>query len=164
MIRRRVLAITIAIVAISGVSLLLLAAAPAAPRWPAASLDYYTAASEQLEVIREQSGIAFQSAGKPDSAETISDTVTAVTAAVEAINELEPPVPLLAFHQQAQYAAGTCNSAVGSARTVQFDGLAAVGSAPIYVQFVLECARSINEAKVEGARYASTVGGFPEEE
>lgn len=146
------------------VGMLLLAAAPAAPRWPAASLDYYTAASEQLEIISEQSGIAFQSAGKPDSAETISDTVTAVTAAVEAINELEPPVSLLAFHQQAQYAANNCKTAVGSARTVQFDGVAAMGSAPIFVQFVLECARALNEAKVEGARYASTVGGFPEEE
>lgn len=153
---------TTAIIAVSAL-LFLTAAAPAAPRWPSASLEYYEDAQKQIKIIGEQFSIAFAAADKPDSTETISETIDAIGTAVDVINDLTPPVPLLAFHQQNKYAAAMCQRAVIYAQSADFEGMAAMAVVPIYAQFGTECLRALNEALVEGARYASTVGGFPEE-
>jgi hypothetical protein len=52
--------------------------------------------------------------------------------------------------------------AIGSARSITND-FGATATMPIFVSFALECRRAIQETRVEAARYAATVGGFPVE-
>lgn len=156
-----VTAVTTALIAVAAL-LLLTAAAPAAPRWPAATLDYWTDAKTQLDILYDQSSTAFKLAGQPASAATLSDTVTAVTTAVDALAELDPPPVLLPLHTQLTYAGDVCKNAVRFAQTTTFDGVAAMTNVNLFAVFGLECRRSLRDANVEAARYAATVGGFPE--
>ncbi len=161
--RHRVTLVTtaLALAALLAVAVAITAAAPAAPRWPAASLAYWEEAQPLLVTLSAESTAAFKAAGNPASAQIITDTVTAVTQVVDAVAELDPPPPLLAVHAQLVYAANTCQSSVKYAQTVDFTGLVGASQVPVFAQFSLECLRSIKDTQVDAARYASTVGGYP---
>ena len=154
-----VTAVTTLLIALAATTLT--GAAPAAPRWPPASLDYWTEAEPLLATLAEQSGVALNSAGKPDATDVLSDTVTAVTAAVAAIADLEPPPAMLPTHVQLSYAGEVCQRATKFAQTTTFDGVAALANVNLIATFGLECRRSLRDVSVESARYAATVGGFP---
>ena len=138
-----------------------LVAAPAAPRWPAASLAYWQDAQPLLATLAAESPAAFKAAGNPAAASVITGTVTAVNEVVDAVAELAPSPPLLAVHAQLAYTASTCQSSVKYAQTIDFTGLVGASQVPVFAQFSLECLRSIKDTQVEAARYAATVGGFP---
>lgn len=156
-----VTAVTTALIVVAAL-LLLTAAAPAAPRWPAATLAYWQQAQPHLQTLDAQSKIALTAVGQPGSTQIISDAVTAVTSVVDAVAELDPPPALLPLHTQLTYAAGACQSTIQYGQTLKFDNLAAAVSINVFTQFGLECRRSIHAAQMEAARYAATVGGFPE--
>lgn len=154
-----VTAVTTLLIALAATTLT--GAAPAAPRWPPASLDYWTEAAPLLATLAEQSTAGLGAAGKPSAASILDDAVTAVTQVAATVAKLEPPPALLPLHTRLTYAASTCQRSLEYAGTVTFDGANAVIGVPVFMQLSLECLRSINEAQVEAARYAATVGGFP---
>lgn len=151
--------VTVSLVILAAV--FLTAAAPAAPRWPAASLDYWEQVRPNLAIIETQSKTAMSAVGKPDATQTISDAVTAVTSAASAIAKIEPPTALLPLAIQIDYTGETCLSAIKYASSVKLDNIGAAVSVPVFTQFGIECRNAIQAAHMEAARYASTVGGFP---
>src|SRR5690606_23383519 len=99
--------------------------------------------------------------GNPAAAQVISDSVTSVTTAIDTIGELEPPPPLLPFHTRLAYAAGACKNTLQYSQGLALSGLAAAVAIPVLTTMGTDCFGAINEANVELARYASTVGGYP---
>lgn len=136
------------------------AAAPAAPRWPPASLAYWQEAETLLSDLTTHSEAVFVAVGKPDVSAVISSTVTALNETGTAIAALEPPPALLPVHTRLGYAAAQCYMAIGSAKNITND-FSATATLPIFVSFAIECRRAIQETRVEAARYAATVGGLP---
>ncbi len=148
------------LIALAAVILATTAAAPAAPRWPSASLAYWQEAETLLSDLTTHSEAVFVAVGKPDVSAVISSTVTALNETGTAIAALEPPPALLPVHTRLGYAAAQCYLAIGSAKNITND-FSATATLPIFVSFAIECRRAINETRVEAARYAATVGGFP---
>ena len=125
-----------------------LPAAAFAPRWPAASLAWYTAAHDALVAIEEQAAAAYTDpAALPEAAEEL----TAIAATVAA---LEPPPALLAAQVELAYAARKCSQSLAYETQKSTDPAVAI-------LLRTECARSVKDTHAEIARYAATVGGLP---
>lgn len=146
------------LIALAAVILTTTAAAPAAPRWPSASLAYWQEAEALLDTLDMECRAGLKAIGDPDAIETPLD---AVTAAQESAAELDPPPALLPLHTRLAYTAETCRNTLqyASGATNNDDMRIVI---PMITQFGIETLRSLNETRVEAARYAATVGGFPE--
>lgn len=82
----------------------------------------------------------------------------------EVLADLEPPPVLLATHTQLGYAAAVCWQAAAFSIELAKDSSGAVFAVAPLTTMRYECARAVKDARVEAARYAATVGGFPVEE
>jgi hypothetical protein len=130
----------------------------AAPRWPTPALDYWTAASEVLEGLDAAVQAAFDQKADFEKVKADLEDVSEVLA------DLEPPPVMLATHTQLDYAAAVCWQAAVFSIELEKDSSGAVFAIAPLTTMRYECARAVKDARVEAARYAATVGGFPVEE
>lgn len=153
--------VTAIVAALAGLALLT-AAAPAAPRWPAATLAWWQEAQPHLDAV--ETAVTDAWAAYPADPDTIQTAAETIAAAVDALAELDDPPPaLLPVQVRLAAAAAECDHTISYAADLagsdQATSAFAIG---ILTGMRNQCSGAITEARVEAARYASTVGGYPE--
>lgn len=163
--KRTALATVITIIGVSIVGIALLtAAAPAAPRWPVAALAWWQEAQPHLDAV--ETAVTDAWAAYPAEPDTVEDAAATIAVAVDALAKLDdPPAALLPIRVRLAAAAAECDRTISYAADLagsdQATSAFAIG---ILTGMRNQCSGAITEARVELARYAATVGGYPEQE
>ena len=161
---RRPVTIVTTLVLVAGllaVALSITAAAPAAPRWPAASLAWWQDAQPHLDAV--ETAVTDAWAAYPAEPDTVEEAAATIAATVDAVAELDAPPPaLLPVQVRLAAAAAECDHTISYAADLAgSDQATSAFAIAILTGMRNQCSGALTEARVELARYAATVGGYP---
>ena len=144
-------------------------APPTTPDWPADALAYSQKAAEYQNDIIIALPVFWVGNGStytdlpldPEEARQAADQIQEIRSSV---GDLEPPPVLLPYHRALILAALECSRSVNTAARLTEDDPNSAATMLAIITLRNQCINALNQAQLEGARYAATVGGYPPNE